>query len=148
MDIEVGPTRVPGLGCEWPARLMPGRRKIVSCFPTSSPRRIALHPRNSLNSQHQPWHQFSQSVPALRSPLSWYAGLHTHVLLLPGVRSETNWIALLKGRAGVVAWRRSRGGVGALGKAFYKGGFEPRMNKREASLILSLKYVLLIAALA
>jgi hypothetical protein len=31
--------------------------------------------------------------------------------------------------------------VGALGKAFYKGGFEPRMNKREASLILSLGYV-------
>ena len=27
-----------------------------------------------------------------------------------------------------------------MGKAFYKGGFEPRMNKREASLILSLKY--------
>jgi DnaJ homolog subfamily C member 19 len=27
-----------------------------------------------------------------------------------------------------------------LGKAFYKGGFEPKMNKREASLILSLKY--------
>lgn len=45
-----------------------------------------------------------------------------------------------QGRAGLVAWRRSRGGVGALGKAFYKGGFEPRMNKREASLILSLKY--------
>lgn len=27
-----------------------------------------------------------------------------------------------------------------MGKAFYKGGFEPKMNKREASLILSLKY--------
>jgi len=44
-----------------------------------------------------------------------------------------------QGRAGLVAWRRSRGGVGALGKAFYKGGFEPRMTKREAALILSLK---------
>ncbi|MCJ1307053.1 mitochondrial import inner membrane translocase subunit TIM14 [Agyrium rufum] len=44
------------------------------------------------------------------------------------------------GRAGLVALRRSRGssGVSALGKAFYKGGFEPKMNKREASLILSL----------
>jgi DnaJ family protein C protein 19 len=31
--------------------------------------------------------------------------------------------------------------VGALGKAFYKGGFEPRMNRREAALILSLKCV-------
>ncbi|ETS79817.1 Mitochondrial import inner membrane translocase subunit tim14 [Pestalotiopsis fici W106-1] len=47
-------------------------------------------------------------------------------------------VAAFLGRAGVVAWRRSRGGVGALGKAFYKGGFEPKMNKREASLILSL----------
>lgn len=28
-----------------------------------------------------------------------------------------------------------------MGKAFYKGGFEPRMNRREASLILSLRYV-------
>ena len=47
----------------------------------------------------------------------------------------------MQGRAGLVAWRRSRGGVGALGKAFYKGGFEPRMNKREAALILSLQFV-------
>lgn len=46
---------------------------------------------------------------------------------------------LLQGRAGLVAFRRSRGGVGALGKAFYKGGFEQRMNKKEATLILSLK---------
>jgi DnaJ family protein C protein 19 len=30
-----------------------------------------------------------------------------------------------------------------MGKAFYKGGFEPKMTKKEASLILSLKYVLL-----
>ena len=50
-------------------------------------------------------------------------------------------VAAFLGRAGLVAWRRSRGGVGALGKAFYKGGFEPKMNKREATLILSLKYV-------
>ncbi|KAH6624998.1 mitochondrial import inner membrane translocase subunit TIM14 [Chaetomium sp. MPI-SDFR-AT-0129] len=48
-------------------------------------------------------------------------------------------VAAFLGRAGLVAWRRSRGGVGALGQAFYKGGFEPRMNKREASLILSLR---------
>ncbi|MCJ1451733.1 mitochondrial import inner membrane translocase subunit TIM14 [Mycoblastus sanguinarius] len=47
------------------------------------------------------------------------------------------------GRAGLVALRKYRGGagaVGALGKAFYKGGFEPRMNRREAALILQLKY--------
>jgi DnaJ homolog subfamily C member 19 len=49
-------------------------------------------------------------------------------------------VAAFLGRAGLVAWRRSRGGVGAMGKAFYKGGFEPRMTKKEASLILSLKY--------
>jgi DnaJ family protein C protein 19 len=28
--------------------------------------------------------------------------------------------------------------VNALGKAFYKGGFEPKMTKKEASLILDL----------
>ncbi|OHW91537.1 mitochondrial chaperone [Colletotrichum incanum] len=50
-------------------------------------------------------------------------------------------VAAFLGRAGLVAWRRSRGGVGAMGKAFYKGGFEPRMNKREACLILSLQVV-------
>ncbi|KAK3375319.1 mitochondrial import inner membrane translocase subunit TIM14 [Podospora didyma] len=47
-------------------------------------------------------------------------------------------VAAFLGRAALVAFRRSRGGVGAMGKAFYKGGFEPRMNKREATLILSL----------
>ncbi|CAG9937596.1 unnamed protein product [Clonostachys rosea f. rosea IK726] len=47
-------------------------------------------------------------------------------------------VAAFLGRAGLVAWRRSRGGVGAMGKAFYKGGFEPKMTKKEASLILSL----------
>jgi DnaJ family protein C protein 19 len=36
----------------------------------------------------------------------------------------------------VVALRRYRGGTDALGKAFYKGGFEKTMNKREAALIL------------
>ncbi|KAF3770007.1 mitochondrial import inner membrane translocase subunit tim-14 [Cryphonectria parasitica EP155] len=46
--------------------------------------------------------------------------------------------AAFLGRAGMIAWRRSRGGVGAMGQAFYKGGFEPRMNRKEASLILSL----------
>ncbi|KAJ5920861.1 mitochondrial import inner membrane translocase subunit TIM14 [Penicillium verhagenii] len=46
--------------------------------------------------------------------------------------------AAFLGRAGLVAYRRSQGGLNAAGKAFYKGGFEPRMNKREASLILEL----------
>ncbi|KAI0024744.1 mitochondrial chaperone [Xylariomycetidae sp. FL0641] len=47
-------------------------------------------------------------------------------------------VAAFLGRAGMVAWRRSRGGVGAMGKAFYKGGFEQRMTQKEASLILAL----------
>ncbi|KAJ0416773.1 hypothetical protein BJX65DRAFT_216623 [Aspergillus insuetus] len=46
--------------------------------------------------------------------------------------------AAFLGRAGFVAFRRYRGGVNAVGKAFYKGGFEPRMTRREASLILEL----------
>ncbi|CAL5872673.1 uncharacterized protein PFLUO_LOCUS6939 [Penicillium psychrofluorescens] len=46
--------------------------------------------------------------------------------------------AAFLGRAGFVAFRRYRGGMNAAGKAFYKGGFEPRMNRREASLILEL----------
>ncbi|KAL5354622.1 hypothetical protein V496_07001 [Pseudogymnoascus sp. VKM F-4515 (FW-2607)] len=49
--------------------------------------------------------------------------------------------AAFLGRAGLVAMRRYRGSagaVGALGKAYYKGGFEPKMNRKEASLILQL----------
>lgn len=47
-----------------------------------------------------------------------------------------------QGRAGLVAFRKYRGGItaaGALGKSFYKGGFEPKMNRREAALILQLR---------
>ncbi|KAF2229801.1 hypothetical protein EV356DRAFT_527214 [Viridothelium virens] len=40
------------------------------------------------------------------------------------------------GRAGLVALRRSRGAAGALGRAYYKGGFESKMNRREAAMIL------------
>ncbi|KAF2708725.1 hypothetical protein K504DRAFT_467959 [Pleomassaria siparia CBS 279.74] len=44
------------------------------------------------------------------------------------------------GRAGFVALRRSRGaaGLGALGRSFYKGGFEPKMTRKEAALILEM----------
>jgi hypothetical protein len=53
----------------------------------------------------------------------------------------TTPLTLFQGRAGLMALRRSRGeAVGALGKAFYKGGFEPKMNRREAALILQLRY--------
>jgi DnaJ homolog subfamily C member 19 len=42
----------------------------------------------------------------------------------------------------LVALRRSRGETaGVLGKAFYKGGFEPKMNRREAALILQLRSI-------
>ncbi|MCJ1369362.1 mitochondrial import inner membrane translocase subunit TIM14 [Loxospora ochrophaea] len=47
--------------------------------------------------------------------------------------------AAFLGRAGLVAMRKYRGGAaGALGRAYYKGGFESRMNRREAALILQL----------
>ncbi|KAF2198282.1 mitochondrial import inner membrane translocase subunit tim14 [Delitschia confertaspora ATCC 74209] len=45
------------------------------------------------------------------------------------------------GRAALVAVRRSRGGsagAGLLGKSYYKGGFESKMTKREAALILEM----------
>jgi DnaJ family protein C protein 19 len=37
--------------------------------------------------------------------------------------------------------RRSGGGAGALGRSYYKGGFEPKMTRREAALILEMPYV-------
>lgn len=45
------------------------------------------------------------------------------------------------GRAGLVAFRRWRdpAAVNAIGRAFYKGGFEQKMTKKEAALILELK---------
>jgi len=46
--------------------------------------------------------------------------------------------AAFLGRAGLVALRRYKGGISNVGRAFYKGGFEPRMNRREAALILEL----------
>jgi hypothetical protein len=47
----------------------------------------------------------------------------------------------MQGRAGLVALRRSGGGAGALGRGFYKGGFEPKMTRKEAALILEMPYV-------
>ena len=49
--------------------------------------------------------------------------------------------AAFLGRAGLVAFRRWKNpdSVSALGKAFYKGGFEPKMTRKEAALILELK---------
>ncbi len=57
--------------------------------------------------------------------------------LLAGVGIAT---AAFLGRAGLVAFRRYRNpnNISSLGKAFYKGGFESKMTKKEASLILEL----------
>ncbi|KAF8541935.1 hypothetical protein BDD12DRAFT_827413 [Trichophaea hybrida] len=49
--------------------------------------------------------------------------------------------AAIAGRVGLNAFKRYKAGAGAagaLGKQFYKGGFESRMNRREASLILQM----------
>ncbi|KAI5838753.1 hypothetical protein DFP73DRAFT_563119 [Morchella snyderi] len=51
--------------------------------------------------------------------------------------------AALAGRIGLQALKKYKaasgaGVAGAFGKAFYKGGFEPKMNRREAILILQL----------
>lgn len=43
-----------------------------------------------------------------------------------------------------MALRRYRGAsasTGVLGRAYYKGGFEPTINRREAALILEIPYV-------
>ncbi|KAI5202714.1 hypothetical protein AUEXF2481DRAFT_88346 [Aureobasidium subglaciale EXF-2481] len=45
------------------------------------------------------------------------------------------------GRAGLVAFKRYRGGTSAVGKAFYKGGFEQKMTRKEAALILETTFV-------
>ncbi|KAF2745283.1 hypothetical protein M011DRAFT_406792 [Sporormia fimetaria CBS 119925] len=42
------------------------------------------------------------------------------------------------GRAAFVAMRRSAKAGSALGRGYYKGGFEPKMTRKEASLILEL----------
>lgn len=48
--------------------------------------------------------------------------------------------AAFLGRAGLVALRRYRNpdSVNALGRAFYRGGFESKMTRKEAALILEL----------
>ncbi|KAF3918782.1 hypothetical protein AA313_de0205119 [Arthrobotrys entomopaga] len=48
--------------------------------------------------------------------------------------------AAFVGRVGLQALRKYKAipGSAGFGKSFYKGGFDSRMNRREASLILSL----------
>jgi hypothetical protein len=54
-------------------------------------------------------------------------------------------IVAIAGRVGLQAFKRYKAGgaAGAIGKSFYKGGFENRMNRREAALVLQLRYDLL-----
>jgi len=50
--------------------------------------------------------------------------------------------AAFVGRVGLQAFRKYKaipgGGISSLGKPFHKGGFDTRMNRREAASILSL----------
>lgn len=121
-----------------------GRERVGSIFfwtrttsPESDPSR--RHPSTS-SSRHSPPHLAHHVCCCLGC---WYCGRRllrkTKLSRAPSGCPMTN---TTQGRAGLIAWRRSRGGVGAMGKAFYKGGFEPKMNSKEASLILSLKCVL------
>jgi len=54
----------------------------------------------------------------------------------------------IAGRVGLQAFKRYKAGadgaVGVLGKQFYKGGFENRMTRREAALILQMRYAIII----
>ncbi len=65
--------------------------------------------------------------------------------MLPVTGSPDSNMILLQGRAGLVALRRSRGAGSTFGRAFYKGGFEPNMNRREAALILEVPCVTLLS---
>jgi hypothetical protein len=66
-----------------------------------------------------------------------------HRLLRTSPRSTSAYRPLTtppQGRAALVALRKSKGGAGVLGRSFYKGGFEPKMTRREAALILEMPY--------
>ncbi|KAF1924021.1 uncharacterized protein M421DRAFT_95708 [Didymella exigua CBS 183.55] len=43
-----------------------------------------------------------------------------------------------QGRAALIAIRKNGVGGSKLGRSFYKGGFEPKMTRREAALILEM----------
>lgn len=72
------------------------------------------------------------------------AGMHTS---LPTSKAQLTiyLCTAIAGRVGLNAFKRYKAGagggaIGALGKQFYKGGFESRMNRREAALILQMRY--------
>jgi DnaJ family protein C protein 19 len=69
------------------------------------------------------------------------AGAAAFFVRLPHPQTSTLILTPFQGRAALVALRRSGGGAGALGRGFYKGGFEPKMTRREAALILEMPYM-------
>lgn len=87
---------------------------------------------------------FFLSFPLFSSP-SVYLSLSASFppkLPFPPISSTANTSHHSQGRAGFVALRKYRGttaGATMLGKAYYKGGFEARISRREATLILGLK---------
>jgi hypothetical protein len=80
----------------------------------------------------------------IRSPSSYFRHRMLHMLSVTGFLDTD--IIFLQGRAGLVALRRSRGAGSTFGRAFYKGGFEPNMNRREAALILEVPCVTLLSS--
>ncbi|KAL1600838.1 mitochondrial import inner membrane translocase subunit TIM14 [Paraconiothyrium brasiliense] len=88
----------------------------------------------SLQNQQIPTYQ-SPSPPQQQQPQEKKSGPLGMSLWVWGIGLGA---AAFFGRAGLVALRRSGGGAGALGRGFYKGGFEPKMTRKEAALILEM----------
>jgi DnaJ family protein C protein 19 len=75
----------------------------------------------------------------------WVAGIGATAFFVrittPPPNHHIHHLTHIQGRAALVALRRSGGGGGPLGRSFYKGGFEPKMTRREAALILEMPCV-------
>jgi len=84
--------------------------------------------------EHEQQHQQNQHIPETQN--SGFT-MSTAILIGCGIAG-----AAIAGRVGLQALKRYKAGaggaVGALGKQFYKGGFENRMTRREAALILQM----------
>lgn len=133
------------------------RRRIHLASPQSPPPHRAHPPRRiSSNRNHLVRHNHETCLPgsgswALVPLLSSYgspifalavtADLVMELQEQLGMSRRTCTDRCEQGRAALVALRRSGGGAGALGRGYYKGGFEPKMTRREAALILEMPYV-------
>lgn len=98
--------------------------------PRRQPRRIAYHVGVDVGRR-----------PGRRSFLRTPPPLFDAATHESAIRREKMLTNISQGRAALVALRRSGGGAGPLGRSFYKGGFEPKMTRREAALILEMPYV-------